>query len=109
MSWYSTRPEAGVVSAVMVLETVDAIGRADAVEQLATVDKPGAELEKRGMTKEEIRERVIQRPFKPFRVRLEDGLEIDVPIGDHVHCTPRAERCLCILSMAAQRLSMWGW
>jgi hypothetical protein len=40
------------------------------------------------MTKEEIRERVIQRPFKPFKVRLADGLEIDVPAGDHVHLTP---------------------
>ena len=40
------------------------------------------------MTKEEIRERVFQKPFKPFKVRLADGLEIDVPSGDHVHLHP---------------------
>jgi hypothetical protein len=40
------------------------------------------------MTKEEIRERVFQRPFIPFSVRLGDGLEIAVPSGDHVHLHP---------------------
>jgi hypothetical protein len=40
------------------------------------------------MTKEEIRERVLQRPFTPFSVRLADGLEIPVPSGDHVHLHP---------------------
>jgi len=40
------------------------------------------------MTKEEIRERVFQRPFTPFSVRLADGLEIAVPSGDHVHLHP---------------------
>jgi len=46
------------------------------------------EAEKKDVTREEIRERVIQRPFKPFRVRLADGLELDVPTGDHVHLHP---------------------
>ena len=40
------------------------------------------------MTKDKIRERVFQRPFKAFKVRLADGLEIDVPSGDHVHLHP---------------------
>jgi len=40
------------------------------------------------MTKEEIRERINQRPFKRFLVRLTDGVEIDVPSGDHVHLHP---------------------
>jgi hypothetical protein len=40
------------------------------------------------MTKDEIRERINQRPFKPFKVRLTDGLEIDVPSGDHLHLHP---------------------
>ena len=40
------------------------------------------------MTKDEIRERISTRPFKPFKVRLADGLEIDVPSGDHVHLHP---------------------
>ena len=40
------------------------------------------------MTKEEIRERVFQRPFTPFTVRLADGLEIAVPNADHVHLHP---------------------
>jgi hypothetical protein len=40
------------------------------------------------MTKEEIRERVSRRPFKPFTVRLADGMEIDVPSLDHVHLHP---------------------
>jgi hypothetical protein len=44
--------------------------------------------EKETMTKEEIRERISQRPFKPFKVRLADGAEIKVPSGDHVHLHP---------------------
>ena len=40
------------------------------------------------MTKEEVRERVLQKPFHPFKVRLADGLEIDVPTGDHFHLHP---------------------
>jgi hypothetical protein len=40
------------------------------------------------MSKDEIRERIKEKPFKPFKVRLADGLEIDVPTGDHVHLHP---------------------
>jgi hypothetical protein len=31
---------------------------------------------------------LAQRPFKPFKVRLPDGLEIDIPTGDHAHLHP---------------------
>jgi len=40
------------------------------------------------MTKEEIRERLNLKPFKPFTVRLADGMEIEVPTGDHAHLHP---------------------
>ncbi|MBI2928148.1 MAG: hypothetical protein HYY24_20960 [Verrucomicrobia bacterium] len=40
------------------------------------------------MTKQELLERIEQRPFVPFKVRLTDGAEIDVPTGDHVHLHP---------------------
>ncbi|HEU0011583.1 MAG TPA: hypothetical protein VFT34_17335 [Verrucomicrobiae bacterium] len=40
------------------------------------------------MTKDEIRERISVKPFRPFKVRLADGVEIDVPTGDHVHLHP---------------------
>ena len=40
------------------------------------------------MTKEEVRERINTKPFQPFKVRLADGLEIEVPSGDHVHLHP---------------------
>jgi hypothetical protein len=40
------------------------------------------------MTKDEIRERLTLKPFKPFTVRLADGMEIDVPTGDHAHLHP---------------------
>ena len=40
------------------------------------------------MTKEQIRDAIAQQPFKPFLVRLADGMEIEVPSGDHVHLHP---------------------
>jgi len=40
------------------------------------------------MTKEQIRDSITQRPFRPFKVRLADGPEIDVPTGDHAHLHP---------------------
>ena len=40
------------------------------------------------MTKEQIRDAIAQKPFKPFWVRLADGMEIEVPTGDHVHLHP---------------------
>ena len=40
------------------------------------------------MTKEQIRDSIAQRPFRPFKVRLPDGLEIEVPTGDHAHLHP---------------------
>jgi hypothetical protein len=40
------------------------------------------------MRKEEIRQRLLQRPFQPFKVRLADGQKINVPTGDHAHLTP---------------------
>jgi hypothetical protein len=40
------------------------------------------------MTKEEIRKRLEQKPFKPFSVRLAGGEEIEVPTGDHAHLHP---------------------
>ena len=53
-----------------------------------SVDKPAVRLEDRNMTKQEIQERINEKPFKPVKVRLADGLEIDVPTGDHVHLHP---------------------
>ena len=52
---------------------------------LQAVDKSGVAQEKKGMTKEQIRDSITQRPFRPFKVRLPDGLEIEVPTGDHAH------------------------
>jgi len=40
------------------------------------------------MTKEQIRDSITQRPFRPFKVRLADGLETEVPAGDHAHLHP---------------------
>ncbi len=40
------------------------------------------------MTKDEIRQRLQQRPFQPFKVRLADGQKISVPTGDHAHLHP---------------------
>ena len=40
------------------------------------------------MTKDEVRERISAKPFKPFKVRVADRLEIDVPTADHVHLHP---------------------
>jgi hypothetical protein len=40
------------------------------------------------MTKQQIQERIKERPFKPFKVRLADGFEIEVPTGDHAHLHP---------------------
>ena len=40
------------------------------------------------MTKEQIQERIGQRPFRPFKVRLTAGAEIDVLTGDHAHLHP---------------------
>jgi hypothetical protein len=53
-----------------------------------SLDKGDLASEKKLMTKEEIRERINERPFRPFKVRLADGLEIKVPSGDHVHLSP---------------------
>jgi hypothetical protein len=41
------------------------------------------------MTKEEIRNRLEQNPFQPFKVRLADGQEVPVPTRDHAHLHPR--------------------
>ena len=59
------------------------------------------------MTKEEIRERLNLKPFKPFTVRLADGMEIEVPTGDHAHLHPVAVRFLCIWNRAGLRSLMW--
>jgi hypothetical protein len=40
------------------------------------------------MTKDQIRKRIHQRPFRPFKVRLAGGEVIDVPTADHVHLHP---------------------
>ena len=40
------------------------------------------------MTKEEIKKRLQERPFKPFKIRLAGGEEIEVPTGDHAHLHP---------------------
>jgi hypothetical protein len=52
------------------------------------VDKPAMGREKEDMTKDEIRERIAMKPFQPFKVRLADGHEIEVPTGDHAHLHP---------------------
>ena len=36
------------------------------------------------MTKEQIRDSIAQRPFRPFKIRLPDGLEIESGIGGTV-------------------------
>jgi hypothetical protein len=56
------------------------------------------------MTKEEIRERVFQRPFTPFSVRLADGLEIPVPSGDHVHLHPSGRTLLIHLEQGGTKI-----
>src|SRR5207247_1574510 len=66
------------------------------------IDKCLSRLEKDVMTKEQIPDAIAQKPFKPFWVRLADGMEIAVPTGDHV-------RSLFISRMAAPRLSTWRW
>ena len=40
------------------------------------------------MTKQEIKERLEQRPFRPFKVRVAGDGEYDVPTGDHAHLHP---------------------
>ena len=37
------------------------------------------------MTKEELKKRIEERPFQPFKVCLASGKEIDVPTADHAH------------------------
>jgi len=56
------------------------------------------------MTKEEIRERVFQRPFTPFSVRLADGLEIAVPSGDHVHLHPSGRTLFIHLNQGGTKI-----
>ena len=52
------------------------------------VDKLCGKIQKADMTTEEIQERIEQKPFQPFKVRLTDGAEIDVPTGDQAHLHP---------------------
>ena len=40
------------------------------------------------MTKQEIKERLEQRPFRPFKVRVAGDGEYEVPTGDHAHLHP---------------------
>ncbi len=40
------------------------------------------------MTKSEIKERLEQRPFRPFKVQVAGDGEYEVPSGDHAHLHP---------------------
>ena len=40
------------------------------------------------MSKDEIQMRLARQSFVPFVVRLADGVELDVPSGDHAHLHP---------------------
>ena len=40
------------------------------------------------MTKEELKRRLDERPFRPFRVKVAGDGEYDVPTGDHGHMHP---------------------
>ncbi len=52
------------------------------------VDKLNGTIEKQDMTKEEVKKRINQRPFLPFRVRLAGGEVVDVLTADHAHLHP---------------------
>jgi hypothetical protein len=54
----------------------------------ASVDKRGSEYEKGDMTKDGIQRRIQRKAFLPFKVRLPDGEQIDVPTADHAHLHP---------------------
>ncbi len=40
------------------------------------------------MTKDEIKQRVEERPFRPFKVRVAGNGEYEAPTGDHAHLHP---------------------
>ena len=40
------------------------------------------------MTKEELKRRLEERPFRPFRVKVAGDGEYEVPTGDHAHMHP---------------------
>ncbi|MBI5773375.1 MAG: hypothetical protein HZA89_06490 [Verrucomicrobia bacterium] len=40
------------------------------------------------MTKDEIKLRLNQRPFRPFKVKVAGDGEYEVPTGDHAHIHP---------------------
>ena len=44
------------------------------------------------MTKDEIKERLQQRPFRPFKVRVAGDGEYEVPTGDHAHLHPNGRQ-----------------
>lgn len=55
------------------------------------------------MTTAEIRERLEHKPFSPFKVRLADGAEIEVPTGDHAHLHPNSRTLLVHLNRRATK------
>ncbi len=44
------------------------------------------------MTKEEIKQRLGQKPFTPFSVRVAGDREYEVPTGGHAHLHPNGRR-----------------
>jgi len=56
------------------------------------------------MTRQEIQERLEERPFKRFKVRLADGAELEVPTLDHAHLHPRGRTLFVHLNTGGTKI-----